>query len=91
MELIYCKFWAYPKSILPVVDADIATKSSSFVLSVISLSTAANDKLSSLGWVIAVRNFDLTKVRASFPMDVTFPSPRIYFSSDLHGSHGGSK
>jgi len=60
---------------------------------VISLSTAANIKLSSLGWVIVVRNFDLTKVRASFPMDVT-PPPLIYFSSDLMGAQneprGGS-
>ena len=80
MELIYCKFWAYPNSILPLVDANFATKSSSFILRVISLSTAGNDKLSSLGWVTVVRNFDLTKVRASFPMGVTPPlyiSPRI--------------
>ena len=73
MELIYCKFWAYPDSVLPLVDANFATKSSHFILSVISLSTAANIKLSSLDWVIVVRNFDLTKMRASFPMDVTLP------------------
>jgi len=90
MELIYCKFWAYPNNVLPLVDANFATKSSSFILSVISLSTVANIKLSCLGWVIVVRKFDLTKVRASFPMDVTTP-PLMYFSSDLHGSHGGSK
>ena len=90
MELIYCKFWAYPSNILPLVVPTFATKSSSFILSVISLSTVANIKLSSLGWVIVVRNFVLTKVRASFPMDVTPPPPLKYFSSDLHGSHGGS-
>jgi len=61
MELLYCKFWAYPNSILLLVDANFATKSSSFIFCVISLSTAANIKLSSLGWVIVVRNFDLTK------------------------------
>jgi len=60
MELIYCKFWAYPNSILPLVAANFATKFSYFILSVISLSTVANIKLSSLGWVIVVRNFDLT-------------------------------
>ena len=59
MELIYCKFWAYSNSILHLVDASFATKSSSFILSVISLSTAAINKLSSLGWVVVVRNFDL--------------------------------
>jgi len=88
MKLIYCKFWAYTNSILPLVHANFATKFSYFILSVISLSTVANIKLSSLGWVIVVRNYDLTKVRASFSMDVI---PPIYFSSDLHGSHGGSK
>ena len=95
MELLYCKFWAYPNSILLLVDANFATKSSSFIFCVISLSTAANIKLSSLGWVIVVRNFDLTKVRASFPMNVTPPLyifPRI--CTDLMGAQneprGGS-
>jgi len=58
MELLYCKFCAYPNSILLLVDANFATKYSSFIFSVISPSTAANIKLSSLGWVIVVRNFD---------------------------------
>jgi len=83
MELIYCKFWAYPNSILPLVDENFATKSSSFILSVISLSTAANNKLPSLGWVIVVLNFDLTKVRASFPMDVTPPYIFLLGSAEI--------
>ena len=82
MELIYCKFWAYPNSILPSVDENFAwypfqrPRTSNFLVSAGSL------------WSVILTSLKCAHLfRWMWPP----PLPLICFSSDLHGSHGASK